>query len=246
MEVNPSEVVIWSADVDEETLWRRLGDGSHGLKKVKIDRFGLGEMGFGIMNELSGAGYDVFADAKIAEIPDKVMALTHQHLKHRPWMLNCMAGIISNGVWTDAVDEKNRDALKRFADACHAVGTLPCAVTVLTSKQPELIAREFNKRTSIDQVLVYVDMMYEAGFSDIVCSPLECAAIRKESRFEGMSINTPGVRLPGSDTRDQARTGTPSWAIQQGATRLVIGQDLTSGDLAERFQLIANDLALVT
>lgn len=239
--INASDVAIWSADVDEPTLWERLNSGGHGLRNIKIDRYGFGEMGFGIMDRLREAGYNVFADAKIVEIPDKVMAVTQQHLRHRPWMLNCMAGICSSGEM-DIDDEKQRDALKRFADACHAVGTLPCAVTVLTSKKPALIAREFNKRTSIEQVLVYVEMMLEAGFTDIVCSPVECEAIRADSRFDGMSINTPGIRLPGSDTRDQARTGTPVGAILAGATRLVIGQDLTNGSLSERWQLIQDNL----
>lgn len=157
-------------------------------------------------------------------------------------MLNCMTGISSTGRWTDD-DPKKVDGLKRFADACHQAGTRPCAVTVLTSKTDDMVAREFNGRTPIDQVLVYVEMLLEAGFTDVVCSPLEVPAIRAESRFDDLDLNTPGIRLPKSDMRDQARVNTPAAAIAAGATRLVIGSDLTNGDdFAANFQRIADNL----
>lgn len=235
------EVVIWSADVSEEKLWERLDAGGHGLRYVKIDRNGVEEMGFGVLDQLRDAGYLVFDDAKIVEVPSKVVAIANRHLEHKPWMLNCMAGIVSTGNM-DTDEEDKRDALKRFADACRAAGTLPCAVTVLTSKSGTVVSREFNNRTSVDQVLTYVEFLLDAGFTDIVCSPEECVAIRSDGRFDGMSINTPGIRLPGSETRDQARTGTPSGALQAGATRLVIGQDLTSRELAEGMRLIQENL----
>lgn len=152
-----------------------------------------------------------------------------------------MAGCTSTGLLEDP-DPKKVDGLKRFANACHAVGTRPCGVTVLTSKENEVVASEFNGRTSIEQVLCYVEMLLACGFTDVVCSPLEISAIRAESRFDGLGLNTPGVRPAESDAGDQARTNTPEAALATGATRLVIGRPLTNGDPAENLESIVNTI----
>jgi len=201
----------------------------------------LTRMGLAKIGAVQELGYKVFADAKIVEVPRKVMDLAYLHLIHRPWMLNVMAGICSTGNMV-ALDPNEVDALKRFADACLASGTLPCAVTVLTSKTPPMVATEFNGRTPDEQVLTYVEMLLGAGFTDIVCSPLEAEAIHAESRFDGMSLNTPGIRLPGSSMDDQARVDTPFAAIAAGANRLVIGSDLTKGNFSENFARVAANL----
>lgn len=238
---NAADVVIWSADVDEATLDRVLVEDLP-LHYVKLDRLGLTRMGLGKITEVQERGFPVFADAKIVEIPDKATdGLAGDHLVYRPWMLNCMAGISSTGFMVHD-DPKQVDGLKRFADLCRAVGTRPCAVTVLTSKTEAMVDREFNGRTPIDQVLVYVEMLLEAGFTDVVCSPLEVPAIRAEPRFNGLDLNTPGIRLPDSDARDQARVNTPAAALAAGATRLVIGSDLTKGDFTQNFARVAANI----
>lgn len=238
--VNASDVVIWSADVDRDTLHRVL-TGDLPLQYIKLDRVGLTRMGLDMISEVQDRGFQVFADAKISEIPVKVLELAELHLEHKPWMLNVMAGISSTGdLHPD--DYRRTEALKRFADLCHIVGTKPCAVTVLTSKSDEMVAREYNGRTSVEQVLCYAEMLLEAGFTDMVCSPLEAQMIRIDRRFDRLELNTPGVRLPGSDTRDQARVATPRWAIDVGVNRVVIGSDLTNGELLENFERIAAHL----
>ncbi len=239
-----SDVVIWSADVERQVLLDAIIKGAGGLKYIKLDRVGLTKMGLEAIDWVQSRGFKVFADAKIVEIPSKVVELARLHLTYEPWMLNCMAGIVSNGDMSTAVENEKdeRDALRRFADICRAAGTRPCAVTVLTSKEDEVVEKEFGGRTSIDQVLVYVEWLLEADFTDLVCSTEELLAIRSERRFDGLDINVPGIRLPGSSTDDQARVGTPVGAMRAGATRLVIGRDLTNGNLTENFGLIAANL----
>jgi orotidine-5'-phosphate decarboxylase len=144
-------------------------------------------------------------------------------------MLNCMAGALSNGLVMHN-DLNMVDGLKRFADACHKAGVRPCAVTVLTSKQPNVVDAEFNGRDSGEQVLFYVDKLLAFGFTDVVCSPEEVALIRSEERFDGLNLNTPGVRRPGSSTDDQARTDTPFGAFKAGSDRIVSGRDLTKSE----------------
>lgn len=242
---DPREVVVWSADV---TLWRLIRTllkrnvrGS--LQYVKLDRLFLTKYGLWTISLVRFLGYEVFADAKIAEVPSKVLEIAKLHLRHKPWMLNVMANIASTGRMDDP-DPDKIEVLKRFADLCRENGTRSCAVTVLTSKSEDdgVVADEFNGRTTVQQVLVYTEMLLAAGFTDLVCSPLEVAAIRNRDSFDGIELNTPGIRLADSSTHDQSRTDTPKAAIAAGVNRLVIGRDLTGGNFAKNFALIAINL----
>lgn len=242
MDLNPNDPmsrIIWSADVsDEGTLRQNLAQMT-GLRIIKIDRLFVETIGdLAIIRRLQEElGVAVFDDAKFFEIGDKLEKLVREHLRYRPWMVNCMAGNVSSRV-QDHDDRNKVDALKRFADACHEAGTRPCGVTVLTNKHPEIAAQEF-RRTPTDQVLYYLEVLLEAGFTDVVCSPLEAPAIRAESRFNTLDLNTPGVRPAGSSKDDQARTNTVENALGAGATRLIIGRPLTIGNPSENLVNIA-------
>ena len=236
-----SEVVILSADFSSKTDLLRTLNSCPEIQLVKIDRLGREKFGSSIIGELTDMGRRVFHDAKVAEIPSKAEGLAEFYCREEPWMLNCMAGICSSGVYiTD--DQDVRDGLKRFADVCHNHEVLPCGVTVLTAKKPDLVGREFNERTPGEQVLVYMDMLQQAGFTDAVCSPLEAKLIRTEGQFDDMALNTPGVRPAGSAKGDQARVTTPSMALGNGANRLVIGRPLFQGNIANNYAGIASEI----
>jgi len=233
--------IIWSADAKDEKELTGFLDKMPELRIVKIDRAFVTMFGLGVMDRIRDRGLQIFDDAKIVEIPSKVVLIAEMHLKYRPYMLNCMAGALSSGIYEH--DDLNKiDGLKRFADVCHAAGTKPCGVTVLTSKEPDIVESEFN-RTPVEQVLYYVEKLLNCGFTDVVCSPRELQAIRNEKRFDGLDLNTPGIRPLGSAKGDQARSDTPESAILAGATRLVIGRPITVGDPAENLRKIAASIA---
>lgn len=224
--------IIWSADVSgdkiEETVTRQvLPEGT----VFKLDRFFFENESKRFIDFCQDAGYPVFADAKIIEIPTKSLEIAKTYLKHKPWMLNIMAGACSTGIYEG---DGELDALKRFADACHEVETKPCAVTVLTSKTEKLCSKEYRGRLPVEQVLTYVEMLIEAGFTDVVCSPLEAEAIRHE--FESsINVNTPGVRLPDNKSDDQARVMTPRKAFEAGVNRIVVGRPITGDGTVDNF-----------
>ena len=223
------DMIIWSADVPLEDLRKVIKAGI--LPKgtvIKLDRFFFEVHPKNIISEIQNEGYPVFVDAKIIEIPDKSIAIAETYLKYHPFMLNIMAGACSTGM-TKSDNPKKLDTLKRFADICEEAGTKSCAVTVLTSKSPDLVLREFHQNP-LDQVVEYVKLMHSAGITDIVCSPMETVEIRDHAEFDDMDINTPGVRLPDSSKDDQARIATPFDALNNGSTRLVIGRDLIRGE----------------
>ena len=57
-----------------------------------------------------------------------------------------------------------------------------------------------------------------------------------------MEIITPGIRLLGDDTADQKRVVTPREAIKNGATALVMGRSITSGNIKNNIKKIIKEL----
>ncbi|MDR2063314.1 MAG: orotidine 5'-phosphate decarboxylase [Candidatus Nomurabacteria bacterium] len=239
MKLYPNKI-IWSADLPLDDLCRVLKSGvlPAGII-IKLDRLFFEQFGIHTINVVESLGYQVFADAKIVEIPEKVAQIARHYGQYQPFMLDCMAGICSNGVFAGS-DHKQLDGLKRFASTCLENSVNPCGVTVLTSKTNAknrgMVFQEF-RRSADKQVLFYVSLLSRAGFTDVVCAPKEATVIRKHREFDHLNLNTPGVRLPETDVRDQARVMTPSKAFGSGADRLIIGSNLTDGaeqDIVER------------
>ena len=236
--------IIWSADgVTLEYILQMIDSGNFPQDvAIKLDRLFLTLYGLDSIARVQDRGVPVFADAKIVEIPSKSLELTKLHLRYQPWMLNAMADICNTGInQSSSSNLKNfsPDALSDFAGLCKDAGTLSCAVTVLTSKTDELVMKEFGKPT-LDAVLFLAQLAIDCGVTDIVCSPIEAKSVRALDILTG--INTPGVRLPESSSDDQARIMTPSKSLKNGATRLVIGRDLSrDGKFAENYlKIMAN------
>lgn len=233
------DTIIWSADVSMEDIEKvvkakALPEGT----VIKLDRAFFEENPKQFIGFCEEHGYPVFCDAKIVEIPVKVLAIAKSYLKYKPFMLNVMAGACSTGQM-DSDTESQIDALKRFADLCDEAGTRSCVVTVLTSKTESIVDYEF-RETPVSQVLKYVYLAKRAGMTDVVCSPEEVSAIRRNDQFNALWLNTPGVRLPDAGRDDQQRIMSPKNALLSGANRLVIGRPLTGrpedGDIVERIK----------
>lgn len=226
---DPLDRIIWSADVSSEPeLNVRMRENPE-LKIIKLDRLFLTDKSLYVIERIEDRyGVKVFVDAKIVEIPSKVEAIARKYVKHKPWMLNCMAGCISNGN-LDSNEPNELDGLARFAAVCLEAEVKPCAVTVLTSKTEKIAEAEFGPGV-VTQVLWYTEKLIEAGFTDVVCSPQEARSI-KHNFGDAITINCPGIRLADSASDDQARIATPAGAVEAGADRLVIGRPITNGQL---------------
>jgi len=59
-----------------------------------------------------------------------------------------------------------------------------------------------------------------------VCSPLEVAALRTLTGPAGVLV-TPGIRPSSAEQGDQKRVATPSQALNEGASYLVVGRPIT-------------------
>jgi len=60
---------------------------------------------------------------------------------------------------------------------------------------------------------------------------------------EGFAIVTPGVRPAGAEAHDQQRIATPSQAIGNGASHIVVGRPIThAADPAKAAQAIISEM----
>jgi orotidine-5'-phosphate decarboxylase len=73
-----------------------------------------------------------------------------------------------------------------------------------------------------------IELAIDSGIDGLVTSAHEAGALRRE--FPQALLVTPGIRLPGGDVGDQKRIATPAFAIQQGATHLVVGRPILQAD----------------
>jgi orotidine-5'-phosphate decarboxylase len=163
------------------------------------------EAGPEAFERLQAAGFAVFADLKLHDIPNTVGRAARALGRRGVEFLNFHAagGVDMLRAGVDGYREGARDARL----------PLPVAlgVTVLTS-EPDTGA--------LAERLAWSS---EAGCDGVVCAAGDIAAARARS----LRTMVPGVRLPGGDAHDQARITTPADAVAAGADWLVIGRVVT-------------------
>lgn len=113
------------------------------------------------------------------------------------------------------------------------------AVTVLTSFSEKSIKQTGHTKSIKKIVIQQASLAKKAKLDGIVCSGHEAKSIK--TICKKMQIITPGIRLEGDSKGDQQRVMTPSQAFQNGATGIVIGRSITSGNIKKNIQkLIAS------
>lgn len=200
-------------DVDDLVEAERLAGRMRpwfGVAKIGLELFSAaGPEAVGSIREL---GYEIFLDLKMFDIPTTVnrSARVLGALGVKYLTLHAHGGI---DVLTAGVEGLADGAERAGLDAPVAL-----AVTVLTSDSsapPHVVPARV--RTALD-----------AG-----CGGLVLAADDLRTAWElapRLVRVVPGIRLPGTDHDDQARTATPQEAISQGADLLVIGRAVTHSD----------------
>lgn len=103
------------------------------------------------------------------------------------------------------------------------------AITVLTSFDDEAWTSTGGQLPISDQVIRLAKLAKECGMDGVVCSALEAKMIR-QACGDDFLIVTPGIRPSFATTDDQKRVATPASALQDGASRLVIGRPITQAE----------------
>ena len=113
-------------------------------------------------------------------------------------------------------------------------------VTILTSLNNKSL-KEIGHTKTVDQlVLKQAALIKKSGAAGCVCSAREAKLIRK--KYKNLFIVTPGIRLPGDKTNDQARVETPAKAFDNKVSAIVMGRSLVSGKIKNNLKRLINHL----
>ena len=113
-------------------------------------------------------------------------------------------------------------------------------VTILTSFSDASIKKIGHTKPIKDLVKKQAMLAKSAGLDGIVCSGYEANVLKKICK--GMEIITPGIRLQGDSAGDQKRVMSPKDAYKNGATAIVIGRSITSGNIKNNIQKLIKSL----
>ena len=170
--------------------------------------------GSAIVSVLRDRGFQVFLDLKLHDIPNTVGA--------------AVRSVAPIGASLLTVHASGGSAmLSAAADAASAPDSPRLlAVTVLTSMDATELRGIGVADEPAAQVLRLARLAKSCGISGLVCSPAEVSGLRADPGPAPLLV-VPGIRPAGSDQGDQKRVATPSSAIQDGASMLVVGRPIT-------------------
>ena len=166
----------------------------------------------------------IFIDIKLNDIPN-TMSSTLKSLKDL--RINYLTVHISSGL----------KALKEVKKVCGKIKIV--GVTTLTSLDNKDLKSIGHKRPLKDIVTLQAKLASKAKLDAIVCSPHEVKFVKKYFYKE---IITPGIRIF-SKVSDQKRVMTPRDAFKQGSDWLVMGRDLTKGNIKNNFKKLSDHLS---
>ena len=124
-------------------------------------------------------------------------------------------------------------AVKKISGLTKVVGVT--TLTSLDNRDLKLIG--YNKSVK-NLVSHQAKLAKKANLDAIVCSAQEVKIVKKIFTKE---IITPGIRI-NSKTDDQKRVLTPKQAFKNGAHSLVIGRNITKGDIKKNIQTLIDHL----
>ncbi|MDK2857483.1 MAG: orotidine-5-phosphate decarboxylase [Verrucomicrobiota bacterium] len=170
-----------------------------------------------VLEPLKKRNKKIFLDLKLHDIPRTVANAVKTAASHGVDLITVHA------IGGRAMLEAAAGAARECIDPPKLV-----AVTTLTSLSQDDFKDLGIERSVSDQALALGKLAIDSGIDGLVTSAHEAGALRRE--FPQALLVTPGIRLPGGDVGDQKRIATPAFAIQQGATHLVVGRPILQAD----------------
>ena len=166
----------------------------------------------------------IFIDLKLHDIPNTMSSAV---LALKDLKIDYLTVHISSGL-------KALKEVKKVSGKTKIVG-----VTTLTSLDGTDLKSIGHKRSLKDIVTLQAKMASKANLDAIVCSPHEVKSVKK---YFNKEIITPGIRIS-SKVSDQKRVMTPKDAFKQGSDWLVIGRDLTKGNIKNNLKKLSDHLS---
>ena len=201
------------------------------IKETKNSKIKIGyKFGLEFLNSKNGRIFVsklknkiVFADLKLHDIPNTCSS-TIKAIKDLK--VDYLTMHISSGL--DALK-----AAKKVSGKIKLIG-----VTILTSLDNKALKEIGYNKDVKNLVLQQAKLASKAKLDAIVCSAQEVKLVKKVFKKE---IITPGIRF-GSKVNDQKRTLTPKQAYRNGANWLVIGREITKGNIKRNIQTLIDHL----
>ena len=201
------------------------------IRLTKTDKVIVGyKFGLEFLNSKKGRSFIskiknkiVFADLKLHDIPNTCVSAINAI---KDLNVDYLTMHISSGL-------EALIAAKKVSGKTKLVG-----VTILTSLNNKSLKEiGFNKDVK-KLVLNQARLASKAKLDAIVCSAQEAKLVKKVFKRE---IITPGIRFS-STKNDQKRTATPKQAFTNGANWLVIGRDITEGNIKKNIHSLLHHL----
>jgi len=170
-----------------------------------------------ILEPLQKRNKKIFLDLKLHDIPRTVAHAVKTAAGHGVHLMTVHA--IGGRAMLEAAAEAARE--------CSRPPKL-VAVTTLTSLSQDDFIDLGISRTVAEQATALGKLAVLAGIDGLVTSAHEARDLRQ--RFPEALLVTPGIRMPGGEVGDQKRVATPCFAVQQGATHLVVGRPVLQAD----------------
>lgn len=213
---NQDSKVIVALDYNSASAAQQFVDAvSPELCKLKVGKELFTQSGPGFVAGLVERGFDVFLDLKYHDIPNTVAKAVRVAADMGVWMTDVHA---SGG---RRMMEGARDVLQQSNS-----NMLLIAVTVLTSMAEEDLAEIGIHCSPEEQVQRLAKLAQSSGMDGVVCSAMETSGLR-QSLGADFTLVTPGIRPASAAGDDQRRVVTPSQAIVNGSSYLVIGRPIT-------------------
>jgi len=185
------------------------------LCRLKVGKELFTSAGPQFVESLVRSNFGVFLDLKFHDIPNTVAKACTAASNLGIWMLNVHA---SGGV-------EMMQAAKQAVDSSKEKPLL-IAVTVLTSMNQQTLHQIGIQTDLTKHVLNLATLTHQAGLDGVVCSALEAPLLRNQFD-KNFCLVTPGIRPANANQDDQSRVVTPTDALRNGSSYLVIGRPIT-------------------
>ena len=201
------------------------------INQVNLENFKIGfKFGLEFLNSKNGRNFIsklkkkiIFVDLKLHDIPNTMSSAV---IALKDLKIDYLTVHISSGL-------KALKEVKKVSGKTKIVG-----VTTLTSLDGTDLKSIGHKRSLKDIVTLQAKLASKAKLDAIVCSPHEIKFVQKYFYKE---IITPGIRIS-SEVNDQKRVMTPREAFKQGSDWIVIGRDVTKGNIKGNFKKLSDHL----
>jgi len=237
---NSEDKIILAIDGLDVSEAKLLLEKCPNIKWVKVGLELFVREGPRVIEILKGLNKKIFLDLKFHDIPNTMSAACFYISK---------LGVDIISIHSSAGLKALKDSKKASLEGASAVSVKPpfvVGITVLTSFSLEDFQNDLDRKNTIEEnVLRLAKLSFDAGLDGCVCSPREVKMLRSNYK-DNFELITPGIRLNIDNKDDQNRIMTPHEAIDNGASKLVIGRSISKAidpnkALIEIFKSIDSD-----